>query len=57
MRARRVEAEWVIKVEERGTAAFGEREPSRFWWNWRVVEIFITNKEAELGLVVKSARW
>lgn len=41
-----MEAEWVIKVEERGTAAFGEREPSGFWWNWRVVEIFITDKEA-----------
>lgn len=45
-RARRVEEEWVIKAEERGAAAFGEREPSRFWCNWRVVEIFITDKGA-----------
>lgn len=41
--ARRVEAEWVVKGDERGAAAFGEQEPSRFW---RVVEIFITGKGA-----------
>lgn len=43
------EAEWVIKVEDRGTAAFGAQELSRFWFNCRVVEIFITRKGAQAG--------
>lgn len=36
----------AIKVEKRVAAAFGEQEPSRFWWHLRVAEIFITGKGA-----------